>query len=392
MRPIRTGISRRPTSPTTLRPTAPPCRSGGRSRPATPPQTATITSPARQARPAQTKLAQTKLAQTKLAQTKLAQTKLAQTRPAFIPTNAPRGVTLVELLVVIAMIGVMVSLLLPAIQAARESMRRTQCQNHLRQQGLALSLYTDVNGSLPPGWNTMGHAWNAMILPFLEQSNLFDMLLFQEDGAGNWEAGGANTRVIQTVVPLYRCPSMPLEEHLHSLSVPNRVPGSYRGNAGSLATSDDQSTLPVPGTLSLEDLRQNGLFFACSQVRLADITDGLSQTLAVVESRTDPRFVKDGQSLDFWYIGSPQVDDCRCDGGTGGTEFSEFVGTTYAPLNATRREPALSGLLLELSFGSYHAGGAYALRADGSVSFLDDNIAQHVLRALSSRATGEPTS
>lgn len=302
------------------------------------------------------------------------------------------GMTLIELLVVIALIGALVSLLLPAIQAAREAARRTQCQNHLRQQGLALALYSESNACLPPGWNTTGHAWNAMVLPFLEQSTLFDTLLFQEDGPGNWEAGGANTRVIQTVVSLYRCPSMPLEEHLDSLAVPNRVPGSYRGNAGSLATSDDQSTLPVPGTKSLEDLRQNGLFFACSQVRPADITDGLSQTLAVVESRTDPRFVKDGQSLDFWYIGSPQVDDCRCDGGSGGTEFSEFVGTTYPPLNATRRQPALSGLLLELSFGSYHPNGAYALRADGSVVFLDDAIAQHVLRALSTRADGEPTS
>jgi prepilin-type N-terminal cleavage/methylation domain-containing protein len=302
-----------------------------------------------------------------------------------------RGMTLVELLVVIALIGVLVALLLPAVQAARESVRRTQCQNNLRQQGLALSLYTDINGGLPPGWNTMGHAWNAMILPFLEQSTLFDTILFQEDGPGNWEAGGANTRVIQTVVPFYRCPSMPLEERLPSLGVPDRVPGSYRGNAGSLATSDDQSTLPVPGTRSLENLWQNGLFFACSQVRLADITDGLSHTLAVVESRTDPRFMKDGQSLDFWYIGSPQVDDCRCDGGSGGTEFSEFVGTAYPPLNATRREPSLSGLLLELAFGSYHTGGAYALRADGSVGYLDDAIALHVLRALSTRADAEPT-
>jgi prepilin-type N-terminal cleavage/methylation domain-containing protein len=302
-----------------------------------------------------------------------------------------RGLTLVELLVVIALIGVLAAMLLPAVQAAREAARRVQCQNHLRQQGLALSLYTETHGSLPPGWNTLGHAWNALILPFMEQSPLFESMLFQEDGPGNWESGGANTRVIQTVVSLFRCPSMPLEEHLDSLGVPDRVPGSYRGNSGSLATSDDQSTIPIPGTRSLEDLRQNGLFFACSQVRLADITDGLSQTLSVVESRTDPRFVKDGQSLDFWYIGSPQVDDCRCDGGTGGTEFSEFVGSAYPPLNATRREPALSGLLLELAFGSYHAGGAYALRADGSVGFLDDAIAQHVLQALSSRSNGEPT-
>jgi len=298
----------------------------------------------------------------------------------------------IELLVVLAILALLVGLLLPALQAAREVVRRVQCQQHLKQQGLAISNYADLLGSYPSGWNTLGHGWTALLLPYLDQRPLYDEIRFQEDGDGNWDSGRGNTLVIRKVVPLYRCPSMPLPEHVNSIGVRDRVPGSYRGNAGSDATSDDKSTVQVPGTRSLEDLHLNGIFFACSRVRPADVLDGLSNTLTVCESRTDPDFLKDGQSMDVWYIGSPQVDDCRCDGGNGGTEFSEFVGTAYARLNALKHDPTLPGVILELSFGSYHSEGAFVLRADGSVAFLADEIALPVLQALSTRAGGEPSS
>lgn len=302
------------------------------------------------------------------------------------------GVTMIEMLVVLAILALLIGLLLPALQVAREAARRVRCQNHLKQQGCAISNYADLLGSYPPGWNTLGHGWTALILPYLEQNELFDEIRFQEDGDGNWDSGRGNTLVIRKVVPTYRCPSMPVPEHVNSIGVRDRVPGSYRGNAGADATSDDRSTLQVPGTRSLEDLHLNGVFFACSQVRPADLLDGLSNTLTVCESRTDPDFLKDGQSMDFWYIGSPQIDDCRCDGGNGGTEFSEFVGSTYARLNAVKHEPALPGVIMELSFGSFHADGAYALRADGSVTFLGDEIELRVLQSLSTRAGGETSS
>mgnify|MGYP006274982163 CR=1 FL=1 len=300
--------------------------------------------------------------------------------------DAPRGaMTLIELLVVMGIISLLLALLLPAVQAAREAARRVQCQSALRQHGLALTNYSDLLGVYPPGWNSVGLGWSAALLPYVEQQTLFEQIRFVANNSGDWDGPTGNSDVIRVVVPIYRCPSMPVPEHVSSNGVRDRVPGSYRANAGSDATSDDRSTLVVPGTRSLEDTFLDGVFFACSRVRPADLQRGLSNTWTILESRTDPNFVKDSQSMDFWYIGSPQIDGCKCDGGSSGTEFSEFVGTTYARLNASLHDPQLHGVLMELAFGSYHRGGAFALRADGSVQFVDDSIDMATYRALSTR-------
>ena len=296
-----------------------------------------------------------------------------------------RALTLIEILVVLGSLALLFALLLPAVQAAREAARRLQCQNSLRQQGLALTMYADVLGAFPPGWNSFGLGWSAAILPYVDQQALFEQIQFQSNSSGDWESATGNAPVIQQVVPLFRCPSMKVPEHMRSNRLSSRVPGSYRGNAGTEATSDDRSTLVIPGSKSLEDPRQDGIFFACSRVRPAELSRGLSNTWTLLESRTDPEFIKDGQAMDYWYIGSPQIDGCRCDGGTVGSEFSEFVGTTYSRLNASRRDPHLHGVLMELAFGSYHAGGAFALRADGGVSFIDDAIDLAAYRAQSTR-------
>src|SRR5690606_24641672 len=115
------------------------------------------------------------------------------------------------------------------------------------------------------------------------------------------------------------------------------------------------------GTKSLEDRRQNGLFYACSSIGFRDLRDGTSNTFMVGESLTDPEFVKDGQGMDHWQIGSPQADPCACDGGTGGDEFTEFVGSGWPTMNIRFRDPAASGHLMEIGFGSYHVGGAHFL-------------------------------
>ena len=300
-----------------------------------------------------------------------------------------RGFTLIELLVVIAMIAILVGLLLPAVQQAREAARRTQCGNNLRQIGLALHNYHDSSGTFPYGWDTLGSSWTAHILPQLEEGNLYNTLVFQEFGHGNWDVNGsANEAACGTFLSVLRCPSMPVPEHLDNQGIPGRVPISYRGNAGSLASADDASAA-IPGTLSLESLDQDGIFFACSSVRIRHIRDGTSNTLLTCESMTDPFFMKDGQLMDYWAMGSRQIDPCRCDGGNGGTEFSEFVGTTYGGLNLRRTSPAIHGVVMELSFGSYHVGGAQLSIADGAVRFVSENIDLGVLQALSSRNGGE---
>ncbi len=304
------------------------------------------------------------------------------------------GFTLVELLVVIAIIGILVALLLPAVQAAREAARRMSCSNNLKQLGLALHNYHDTYKVIPYGWDNRGRLWSASILPQLEQQPLYDTLLPHESGLGNWGANGSpNEAACGTLVPVYRCPSMPIPMHVTNNGIPERVPTSYRGNAGTQSSSDDTSTrINPPGPKSLEMLDQNGLFSACRTVSFRDIIDGLSNTVAIGESSTDPAFVKDGQAMDHWYIGSPQVDPCRCDGGTGGTEFTECVGTGVVPMNLRFNDPAAHGRLMEMSFGSYHPGGAMFNLADGSVRFVAETIDFAVYQAACTRDGGEAKS
>jgi prepilin-type N-terminal cleavage/methylation domain-containing protein len=295
------------------------------------------------------------------------------------------GFTLVELLVVIAIIGVLVGLLLPAVQAAREAARRMQCSNNMKQIGLAMHNYHDTFRVFPYGWDNRGMTWSGHILPQIEQASLYETLIFQESGPGNWAYnGGPNETAAGTYLAAFRCPSMAVPEHIDNSGIPERVPASYRASAGTKATSDDAGST-LPGTISMESLDQDGIFYACSKTRFRDILDGTSNTIMIGESYTKPDFGKDGQAMDYWYIGSPQSDPCGCNGGTGGTEFSEVAGITISPINAIVRAPLMSGQLMELAFGSYHIGGAHFLKCDGSVQFLTESLEQNVYKALGSR-------
>lgn len=301
-----------------------------------------------------------------------------------------RGLTVVELLAAIAVVGVVLAMLVPAVQQAREAARKLTCRQHLQQIGLALHNYHDRSRKLPYGWDTLGSMWTAHLLPFVEQGPLYDSLVFQEEGLGNWQAIGSPNRIAcGTVLDVFRCPTLPVPRHLTDDGIPGRVPASYRGNSGNEASSDDTSTIPIPGSKSLEMLDQNGIFFGCRSVRFAEVRDGLSNTIFVGESRTAPTFTRNNNAMDYWTIGSPQIDPCRCDGGSGGTEFSEAVGSALPRLNLLRLEPDANGLLIELSFGSYHSGGAFFTMGDGSVRFLADPIDPQIYRALASRHDGE---
>ncbi|HIM30807.1 MAG TPA: DUF1559 domain-containing protein [Planctomycetes bacterium] len=296
------------------------------------------------------------------------------------------GFTLVELLVVIAIIGVLVALLLPAVQAAREAARKTSCRNNLKQIALALHNYHDSVGSFPFGWDQRGAGWSTMVLPFVEESALYDSLIFQESGPGNWNFNGSpNEKACATMLEVSRCPSINNSLHRTNQGIPGRVPASYRANAGSEASCDDTSRITIPGTKGLENLRQDGIFYACSKIKFRDILDGSSTTLMIGESETLVGFVKDGQAMDFWWIGSPQADPCRCDGGTGGTEFTEFVATTIVGINFRKFNPAASGRLMEMAFGSYHPGGAQFAFCDGSARYIGQGVDKVIYRGLGSR-------
>lgn len=309
------------------------------------------------------------------------------------PRRLNRGFTLIELLVVIAIIAILIALLLPAVQQAREAARRTSCRNNLKNIGLALHNYHDMTGVFPFGFDERETLWSAMILPQLEQSNLYNTLVWQESGPGNWNHDGSpNEAAAGTMVSVFRCPSMPVAEHIDNNGIPTRVPASYRAVSGSNAVSDDESTVPSGHpVIALENQTGlDGMFYGCSNTRIRDITDGTSNTLMIGECSTDPGYVKDGQAMDYWLFGAPSTGgwDCRS-GDRGGTEYSEGLGSTYGPFNARFRSPTTPGVIMELTFGSYHVGGAQFALADGSVRFITENIDESIRHGLGSIRGGE---
>lgn len=307
-----------------------------------------------------------------------------------------QGFTLIELLVVIAIIAILIALLLPAVQQAREAARRTSCKNNLKNIALAMHNYHDTVNVFPFGFDERETLWTTMILPQIEQAPLYNTLIWQEGGAGNWNSNGSPNEVAAgTLINVFRCPSMAVPEHITNSGIPGRVPISYRAVSGSNAVSDDLSTIPSGHPAIALELQTglNGMFFGCSSTRIRDITDGTSSTLMIGESFTDPTYVKDGQGMDFWQFGSPQTGgwDCR-PGDRGGTEYSEGLGSAYWDINTRVRDPSVHGVIMELTFGSYHVGGAQFAMADGAVRFLSENLDRGVLRSLGSISGGEVVS
>jgi len=183
------------------------------------------------------------------------------------------GFTIVELLVVIAIIGMLVALLLPAVQAAREAARRSQCQNNLRQLGLAVVGHESARQVFPPG-TTAGsdnfregeHSGFVYLLPYLEQQNLFDAM----DLTVPWK-DEVNLRVAQTPIETYLCPSSP-----STLGLTGGLTGAPTDYAFSKGPQAYLCSKPHP--------QWNGMFDVNSKIQLAQIKDGLSNTFAMGEA------------------------------------------------------------------------------------------------------------
>lgn len=346
------------------------------------------------------------------------------------------GFTLVELLVVIAIIGILVALLLPAVQAAREAARRSQCSNNLKQLSLAVLNYESTRQKLPPGaYLGEGSAWSAFILPFLEQGSAFDHLKIGEDDEGNYQWGSnsgeygdpaqlgdqfRNIALVETVIPAFRCPSMALPEHAYDLSadsylVMRRVPGSYIGVASGLAQKQYPSFwLRVkrhPAQQPLWEGADGALVgihhkqdVKSGQIPLRKITDGTSNTAMIGEAVSDFVTIEQlgstaenrvGNRKDHWYGGSDDIDTSITSDSF--SDISEFLGSTGVGINLQgspeenqqlcRSPDSAACQALQLSFGSEHSGTVLMAFVDGHVAAVQEDTDPQVWSDYGSRAS-----
>ncbi|MBI1348472.1 DUF1559 domain-containing protein [bacterium] len=283
----------------------------------------------------------------------------------------PKGFTLIELLVVIAIIAILIALLLPAVQQARESARRTQCNNNLKQIGLAIHNYHDTFGGFPRGELDGTYGKLSMfvgILPYMDQSNMYNLYDFNK---GNADA--ANMQVVSQVIPAYLCPSAVIRRQvpIAGCDSNNRAPGTYAGCSGSL---DPYGTFAAGNP-------NNGLIVngGSGFIRMRDITDGSSNTFIVGESAWNfPDYLFTSGTCNgqvrwgFTYWASPYP--------------LSTMFTTMAPFNPKR----MDGDSTRLShFRSDHTGGAFFMFSDGHAKFVSENTDQSVLNAAGTRGGGE---
>lgn len=336
-----------------------------------------------------------------------------------------RGFTLVELLVVIAIIGVLVALLLPAVQAARESARRTQCLNGLKQLGLAAQNHHDAMKSFPlgmemmPGVATTRATFFVRLLPYLEQSALHAAWDFKNPAA-NVTTNAATSRAA-TPIPGFLCPSDQFRESTYQLAggpeaFPSQTSGgavggvysatSYAGNYGegsyfakfsqfpirpngALFVSGSDSQLGVPGG-TMHTLVENHRDL--DPVRIAMITDGTSSTLLLGEKYHQDEF------FDSWTSGNSgmkmhQVSAWAWSGGMKGA--AHVFCSSAVPINSSAASFTASANDIGAqdrrfnAWGSGHVGGVCFAFCDGSVRFFSDSLDLVTLARLSTRAGEE---
>jgi len=330
-----------------------------------------------------------------------------------------RGFTLIELLVVISIIGVLIALLLPAVQMAREAARKTQCTNNLKQLGLALHNYESSNSAYPPSLvltgtgNTVnwfgGWGANARVLPFLEQRTMFDAINFDF----SYDTP-INRTVTTMVIGSFICPSE---------TKPHASDNAF-GKAGVSNYGYNMGDWYVWGGFGPQVISNRGAFAPNTSRKVADFTDGLSQTLMVSE-------VKTYQIVYYSSNGLSQINNPKVVPGTNADLFSvapEYRGggsvtvltnghTTWADgraiqtgmttawppnkkiqvgLNSKdnvdlcgRSEEEGGPTFAAINSRSFHPGGVNALLGDGSVRFVKDGISGTVWRALGSFRGGE---
>ena len=304
-----------------------------------------------------------------------------------------KAFTLVELLVVITIIGVLVALLLPAVQAAREAARRATCQNHLKQLALAVQSYHDAYGKVPSLYNgekdpfsgflvgLASHSWRSVILPFMEGQTLYDKIDFTEHASDP-----VNQAVVNQTVTVFNCPSVPrsapiarglwvgrgkLDEELSAAVT------DYNAAEGLV-----EGSLCVPGAWGEVITDSNGQPAKVREINFANVTDGLSKTLLIVERAALPDLYAEG-GKSFTPHAPPAY---RTWGNVGLWAISSemlFNHLTNEPGKPLINHDNFKGLY------SFHPGGAQVSFADGSVHFLSEALDKATLVALVTREREE---
>ena len=266
--------------------------------------------------------------------------------------RATTGFSLVELLAVVAILGTLVSLSLPAVQTAREAARRAACSNNLRQMGIALTNYESARRCFPPGDDALSrrhHAWSSYILPFLEEQKIASRINY----ARPWNDPQGNAAAADAIVATYVCPS--------SIEM---FPGKqdYGGVLGTSVVLDETESLP-------SGWEHGGVLYATGEdcprpCRAGEVSDGLSRTLLVSEGVDRGYREMDGEGL---------IGNARWACGTNCFLHNSPV------LNTTDVD----------GFRSNHLGGVHGLYGDAHVSFMADGTMPDVLKAVCTKAGGE---
>jgi prepilin-type N-terminal cleavage/methylation domain-containing protein/prepilin-type processing-associated H-X9-DG protein len=319
------------------------------------------------------------------------------TRYGFLSVR--KGFTLVELLVVIAITGILMALLLPAVQAAREAARRTGCTDNLKQIGLALQSYHAAKGSFPSGYisqpgGTMGPAnsdtgdagpgWACLFqcLPFLEETSTqqaFDMTV------PAWNTKNAAAAI--TPIAIFRCPSVVDDSQNYTVKDTSGAALAVFSRSHYVACSGKPDVWEDPDGTLIPKLA-NGVFFRNSKIRIKDITDGISRTMFFAEqtpSHSDSTWVAVAAGAQT--CPTPRYFLAGCDAAAPQVEFHSGPGLDETPPAIKPPNDMFPGYVDETH--SDHQGGCNILLGDGSVHWAADTIDPIIWAAMATRAGGE---
>ena len=312
--------------------------------------------------------------------------------------HRPRGFTLIELLVVIAIIAVLVALLLPAVQSAREAARRTQCRNNLKQHGIGLHNYHDVNRTFPPGYIGSispfnAQFWGTMILPYIEEPALYEQYDFSvppviEAASLGYSSAtiATNIEVMSTPLGVFMCPSTPSTSAIITNVTANPLlpyfPGVPITHSYSFARGDYQGISHIGGSLSVAAFgspQTTDCMFTRNGRHLADITDGSANTIHLIESVESTVINLGAIPPPTCPHGTATVDGGWAMNGLVVITGSHIIGPHF--INTTNCD----------TYGVYafHTGGTHSLITDGSVRFISENINSKTLAVLLMPQDGE---